>query len=225
VIGIVVLGLALGVALTRLIAWQLREPESPAPRSTARDWLPLAGSVIRRDWLSLAVELITLAMTVVLWRSYGPTAQFALLLLASLVLIDTAAIDWRVKLIDTLVLVAATIGAVAFAPWITGSWLVSLLGLLAAGFVFVLFFVIAKMLYPGQAAPFGLGDVYLGMFIGALVGLFEVGPALLYGMLMAGLASIALIVVRGYGRARHIPISYGTFLCLGVLLYLAIWPM
>jgi leader peptidase (prepilin peptidase)/N-methyltransferase len=121
-------------------------------------------------------------------------------------------------------MVAATIFVVAFAPMIVGSWARSIQGLLAAGFVFLLFFVIAKVLYPSQQAPFGLGDVYLGMFIGALLGLFRVGPALFYGMVLAGLASIGLIVVLGFARARHIPISYGTYLCLGVLLYLMTDP-
>lgn len=194
-------------------------------RRSGRAWVPLAGSFAHRDWVRLLAELLTVAMTLILWRHYGLSGRFWLLLAAALVLIDTAAIDWRVKLIDTLVIVAATLVVLLGAPLITGSWLISLLGMLAAGGLFLVFFIVAKLLYPGQAAPFGLGDVYLGMFIGALLGLFAVGPALLYGMLMAGAASIALIAARGYARARHVPISYGTFLCLGVLLYLALWPL
>lgn len=219
------LGLILGTLLNQFITVQLREPDAPvsAPRSKLQ-FVPVAGALAQRAWLALAVEAMTTAMALILWQHYGWSPRFWLLLGASLVLIDTAAIDWQVKLIDTLVMVGATILAVALAPWIVGSWLRSLQGLLAAGLVFVLFFVIAKVLYPQQQAPFGLGDVYLGMFIGALLGLFRVGPALFYGMLLAALASFLLILFLGFKRARHIPISYGTFLCLGVLLYLSLWP-
>lgn len=225
-IGLVLLvGLVLGTALNLLIWVQLRADHPQAEGVSRLRWVPLVGSIAQRAWVSLAVELATSAMAVVLWQQYGWSPRFWLLLAASLVLIDTAAIDWQVKLIDTLVMVAATIAAVAFAPMIVGSWTRSLQGLLAAGLVFVLFFVIAKVLYPQQQAPFGLGDVYLGMFIGALVGFYNVGPALFYGMMLAGLASVVMIVVLGFAKARHIPISYGSFLCVGVLLYLTITPL
>lgn len=222
---VLLLGLVLGTALNLLIAAQLRADMPQAKSVSPLRFLPLIGSVTRRAWVSLAVELVTSVMAVVLWQQYGWSPRFWLLLAACLVLIDTAAIDWQVKLIDTLIMVAATVAAVAFAPMIVGSWVRSLQGLLAAGIVFILFFVIAKVLYPQQQAPFGLGDVYLGMFIGALVGFYNVGPALFYGMMLAGLASIGMIVVLGFAKARHIPISYGSFLCLGVLLYLTISPL
>lgn len=220
-------GLILGTLLNHMITRQLRDPEAAeaAPPPSPLSWIPVVGAIARRSWVSLAVEVLAAVMAVVLWQRYGWTPRFWLLSAATLVLLDTAAIDWQVRLIDTLIMVIATVACVALGQWISGNWLLSLLGAIAAGFVFVLFFVIAKILYPSQQAPFGLGDVYLGMFIGALLGLAHVGGALLYGMVMAGLASVGIVVVLGYQRARHIPISYGSFLCLGVLLYLAIWPL
>lgn len=220
-------GLILGTLLNQIITRQLRDPEAAeaAPPSSPLRWIPVVGAIARRSWVALAVEVLAAVMAVVLWQRYGWTPRFWLLSAATLVLLDTAAIDWQVRLIDTLIMVIATVACVALGQWISGHWLLSLLGALAAGFVFVLFFVIAKILYPSQQAPFGLGDVYLGMFIGGLLGLAHVGGALLYGMVMAGLASIGIVVVLGYQRARHIPISYGSFLCLGVLIYLAIWPL
>lgn len=221
-------GLVLGTILNQAITRQLGAQVQPPVSATARMWIPIVGAFQRRAWLPLAVELLTAVMAVVLWSHYGWSLRFGLLLAATLVLIDTAAIDWQVKLIDTLIMLAATVLAVALAPWIIVSqmnaWQSSLLGMLVAGFVFLLFFAVAKVLYPAQQAPFGLGDVYLGMFIGALVGLFRVGPALFSGMMLAGIASIAIIVILGYQRARHIPIAYGSFLCLGVLLHLALVP-
>lgn len=227
---VAVLGLVLGTGLNQIIARQLRDTEQDAaPVASPRRWLPIAGPLLDRAWIPLAVEVLTMVMAVVLWRDYGWQPRFWLLLAATLVLIDTAAIDWQVRLIDTLIMIGATVLAVALAPWIIssqslGSWQNSLLGMITAGFIFMLFFVVAKILYPQQHAPFGLGDVYLGMFIGALLGLFRVGPALFYGMILAGVASMAIILFLGYQRARHIPIAYGSFLCLGVLLYLALEP-
>jgi len=226
IIIVALLGLLLGTVLNQLIIWQLREPgeATTSTSSGSLRWLPIVGAVSSRAWLALLVEAVTTVMAVVLWQYYGWTPRFWLLLAAALVLIDTGAIDWQVKLIDTLVMVVATVVALACAPLIIGSWSRSLFGLIAAALVFVLVFVLAKVLYPGQQAPFGLGDVYLGMFIGALLGLYRVGPALFYGMSLAGLASVGLLLMLGYKRARHIPISYGSFLCLGVLIYLLVSP-
>ena len=80
-------------------------------------------------------------------------------------------------------------------------------------------------MYPQQQAPFGLGDIYLAMFIGALLGVAQVGSALLYGMLLAGVASVLLLLIYGYRRARHMPIAYGSFVCVGVLMYLVLQPV
>lgn len=221
---VLLLGLVLGVVLNQIISTQLRNDVPRAANVSPLRFVPIIGSITHRAWVALAVEIAVTSMAIVLWMHYGWTSRFWLLLGASLVLIDTAAIDWQVKLIDTLVMIGATILAVACAPMIAGSWMRSLQGMFAAGLVFLLFFVIAKVMYPTQQAPFGLGDVYLGMFIGALLGLFRVGPALFYGMMLAGIASIGMIAILGFARARHIPISYGSYLCLGVLLHLMVEP-
>ncbi len=101
------------------------------------------------------------------------------------------------------------------------SRLLSLVGLLAAGVIFIFFFILAQLLFPGVAAPFGLGDVYLGAFIGALVGFLQLPPALFYGMALAGLVSVVLLALRAAGRTAPTYIAYGTYLCLGALLFLA----
>lgn len=220
---LVLLGLVLGTLLNHIIARQVHAQEQ-SPNHFGR-WIPLVGAVARRDWLALAVEITTATMCGILWQQYGLSVRFVLLLAAALVLIHTATVDWKVKLIDTLVMVGATAVALISAPLLVNSWINSLLGLIGATIVFLLLFMMARILYPQQHAPFGLGDVYLGMFIGALLGIGQVGAALLYGVLLAGAASLLLIMVYGYSKARYIPISYGSFLCLGVLLHLALWPL
>ncbi len=218
------LGCVLGVGLNVVIARQLWKLSADASTQTELS-LPFLGRFPQHAGMALVVIVLATIMSAALWQRYGWTANFWLLLSASLVLIDTAVIDWRVRLIDTLVLTGAMIAAVLLAPWITGSWLASLLGVLGASVVFIIIFLFARLLYPGHAAPFGLGDIYLGMFIGALLGIVHVGAALLYGMLLAGGTSLLLIAALGYRRARHIPIAYGSFLCVGTLLYLALWQV
>ncbi len=211
----------LGLTLSTLLNWFVVRQWGNADYSS---WslVPFVSALRRRDWVALGVDVVTVAMTVALWHTYGWSVRFVVLLLAVAVLIHTAAVDWKVRLIDTLVMLGATLAALVFAPLLAGTWLNALLGVLAAATVFVVLFMLARILYPGQHAPFGLGDVYLGMFIGALVGITEVGAALLLGMLLAGLASVALLVAHGYRQARHMPIAYGAFLCMGVLLHLVL---
>jgi leader peptidase (prepilin peptidase)/N-methyltransferase len=222
----VLLGLVLSIVLNGIIGWQLRKVNpSAASHPPLLPWVPIIGSLPQRASIALVVVVLTTVMSVLLWQRYGWTSSFWLLLGASLTLIDTAAIDWQVRLIDTLVMVGATILALVLAPWIIGSWPASLLGLAGAGIAFVIIFGLAKLLYPQQQAPFGLGDVYLSMFLGALLGWLHIGTALLYGMLLAGAASLVLIALFGYQRARHIPIAYGSFLCIGALLYLGLQPI
>ncbi|MBA3943805.1 MAG: hypothetical protein H0X37_04505 [Herpetosiphonaceae bacterium] len=222
---LVLLGLITGNGLSWCVARQscINEQPIPLPRQ-ARDWLPLVGALWSHNWFALTIELLTALTTVLLFVRHGSSTHFALLWLGALVLIDTGAVDWQVKLIDVLLLLSAAAVAVASAPWRALRWDRSLEGLATALVLFLLFFVMAKLLYPGQAAPFGLGDVYLGMFIGALVGFFDLPGPLFYGMTLAALASLAMIVTLGYQRARHMPISYGTYLCLGTLIYITVGP-
>jgi leader peptidase (prepilin peptidase)/N-methyltransferase len=129
-------------------------------------------------------------------------------------------------MIDTLVMVVAMFAVLLLAPLSLGlppriGWLQSLLGLLMAGIFFSFLFGLARVLFRGVAAPFGLGDVYLGAFIGALVGFVALPAALFYGIAMAGLVALVLILLRAVGRKVPQYIAYGTFLCLGALLFLA----
>lgn len=201
------LGVAAGIVLALLVRRQI-ESDATAPKR-----------------LLVAVALLAGACCTVLWLRWGWTPRFWLLGGAALVLIDTAAVDWQLRLIDTLLLLIAAVVAVACAPWIVegpaARWS-SAIGMLAAGGAFGLAWLAARLLYPNLAEPFGLGDVLLAAFIGALFGSQHIATALLLGIVGAGLAALALIVVCGYRRARGVALPYGTFLCLGALAYLLV---
>lgn len=176
-------------------------------------------------WLFPLIELLSAAVLALFYARYGLTAAFFYGSFVAAVLIVTGAIDWLHRSIYTFVILGSALIALLCAALVPGhSFLNALLGALSAGFVFALFFALARVMFPAASSPFGLGDVYLGIFIGAAVGLINLLPALFYGMLLAGIFSAALIILKRAGRP-NIPqyISYGTFLCLGALGYLIWW--
>jgi leader peptidase (prepilin peptidase)/N-methyltransferase len=173
------------------------------------------------------IELITGVVLAVFYMRYNLGAPFWYLSFVAAILIVTGAIDWLHRSIYTFVILGAALVALiatTIAP--IHSFRNALFGALVAGFVFAIFFGLARVLFPGKSSPFGLGDVYLGIFIGAAVGLTNLMPSLFYGMVMAGIFSAVLIVAKRAGRA-NVPeyISYGTFLCLGALGYLLRWGL
>ena len=137
-------------------------------------------------------------------------------------LIVTGVIDWLHRWIYTFVILGATLVALVVGPLVGMDWRNIALGALAAGAVFMLLFGLARLLFPGHAAPFGMGDVYLAIFIGAVVGVANLAPALFYGMLMAGIAAAVIIVARRVGRPTPDYIAYGSYLCLGVVIFIAL---
>lgn len=197
--------------LIPLLGWALQ-------RGRARDGRPLA-------WLFPFIELLTGLTLARLHVLYDFRAPFWYLAFICCVLIVTGAIDWLHRYIYTFVILGAALLALVAGP-IAGMNLVDvLLGALIAGFGFALLFMLAKILFPGKGAPFGLGDVYLGIFIGAAVGLNHLTGALFYGMLMAGIVAAFIILARRLRQATPEYISYGTYLCLGVILYVTIWGL
>ncbi|MFO7166872.1 MAG: prepilin peptidase [Chloroflexota bacterium] len=194
--------------------------------------LPLVGWLAQRGrgrccgrplgWIFPLVELTSGVSLALLYARYGLGAPFFYLAFVAAVLIVTGAIDWLHRFIYTFVILGAALVAVIGAPFVPHhSLLNALLGALVAGFVFAIFFALARAMYPGRSAPFGLGDVYLAIFIGAAVGIVNLMPAIFIGMLLAGLFSAALLLMRRAGWPG-VPeyISYGTFLCIGALGYL-----
>lgn len=220
-IAVAVVGLVAGMVLNQVIARQVPGPGQALAPGWQR-YMPLASALGQRDWLALVVEVLSALMAVTLWQRYGLSSRTIFLFAASLVLINTGAVDFKIRMIDTLVLVIATLIALALAPINTVTWLNSAVGMAVAAAVFLFFFVLAKLMYPGHAAPFGLGDVYLAAFIGALAGFLGLPRALFYGIALAGAVAFGLIIARTMGKAVPTYIAYGTYLCLGALLYLVI---
>lgn len=239
------LGLGLGALVNVVVVRLPREGALGGwPRCTrcgrALAWwqlLPLAGWLAQGGrgrccgrtlhWIFPLNELIIAAALPLFYLRYGLSVPMLYLSFVAVVLVLTGAIDWLHRSIYTFVILGAALIALLASFGVPGhSFLNALLGALLAGLVFALFFALARILFPTTAAPFGLGDVYLAIFIGAAVGLLNLMPAIFYGMALAGAFSLVLVLLRLSGR-RSVPqyISYGTFLCIGALAYLLIWGL
>ena len=98
------------------------------------------------------------------------------------------------------------------------SFLLALSGA-CAGFLFfyLLYWLGAK--YYGRRA-LGFGDVKLAMLIGAMLGLQYVWPALLLGILLAGIATVFLLLTGRAGLRTSLP--YGAFLA-GAGIIVLVW--
>ncbi len=189
-----------------------------AQRGRARDGRPL-------HWVYPVIELLTGVVLALLYVNYAFTPLFFYLVFVCVVLIVTGAIDWLYHSIYTFVILGAALLLLLLSPVVPYiSWPNAGLGALAGGLSFALLFALAKVLFPGKAAPFGLGDVYLAIFIGAAFGLTRLVDTLFYGIVFAGIVAVGIVVAKRLLNRSDVPeyIAYGTYLCLGAIAYVVI---
>ncbi|GIW03394.1 MAG: hypothetical protein KatS3mg059_0014 [Thermomicrobiales bacterium] len=150
------------------------------------------------------------------WLSLSSVLVFSVPLLVILL------VDLWTRLIYTSVIYAGVLSGLAFALADGVNALArSVLGLAAATLIFAGFYLLAIAMYHNtRVVPFGRGDIYLAAMIGAMVRWSEVIGALFYGIAIAGLAAVVILVTRRADRRQAMP--YGPFLCFGALLALAL---
>lgn len=233
----IVVGLAAGTA-TNLLLYRIPRELPPLRRPHCvrcghpLGWeaLPLLGFLLQRGrcrhcqqaipWTFPLVELLTaLVFATLVWR-HGLSALAALYAFFALVLILTLFLDWQHRYIYYIVVLPAT--AVA----LLGSWLHphlnalnSLIALVIASVFFGLIFAVGQSLFRVEAL--GLGDVWLAGTIGAMFGFPGALVALTIGMILAGLAGGVHLILRKGSAGDYM--AYGSYLCMGALLYLCIW--
>jgi leader peptidase (prepilin peptidase) / N-methyltransferase len=128
--------------------------------------------------------------------------------LATLLLVAATLTDLRARLIPNALTYPGTLLAVAVSPLPGGLGLIpSLLGMLAAGGLATLIWLAGRLVYR-RGDVFGLGDVKLALFIGAVTGLSRALTAMLAGIVVGGLLG-ALVLLRG--RSTR---ATGTYLTL-----------
>ncbi len=165
------------------------------------------------------------------WQVYGPpvlsaalfaafalrVTPFPLLALRSvfvLVLVQVIFFDFEHHLILDRVMFPSMLLALVVSlfgnPW----WAGVATGL-AAGLLFLLIAVVGAAIFKAEAL--GFGDVKLALFMGLLLGPLPTIQALFYGVFLAGLVSVAIIIWR---RSMKGTIAYGPYLAAGALVML-----
>jgi leader peptidase (prepilin peptidase)/N-methyltransferase len=192
------------------------------------------GWVVRRGSVRLA-KLEELEPGNKRWQEYGPPilaallfaifamhiTSFPLLALRSvfvLVLVQVIFFDFEYRLILDRVMFPAM--ALALVVSLFGHpWWAGIASGLGAGLLFLLLALAGQAIFKADAL--GFGDVKLALFMGLLVGWPSIVQAIFYGVLLAGLASVWVIV-----RSRSVKgsIAYGPYLAAGTLITLYLLP-
>lgn len=98
-------------------------------------------------------------------------------------------------------------------------WWAGLAAGLGAGLLFLVLSLAGSAILKAEAL--GLGDVKLALFMGLLLGILPMLQAVFYGVFMAGIVSIGLIVWR---RSLRGTLAYGPYLAAGAIIVLFILP-
>lgn len=156
-----------------------------------------------------AIGAVAAALAVACFARHGITGRALIDAFLVVVLVVLSAIDLERRLLpDRIVLPSAAIVLVLQIALFSGrttEWLVGAAGAL-------LFFLVAHLAYP---AGLGMGDVKLGLLLGAGLG-YAVAPAIFLGLLASAVAGI-LIVARYGLAARKRSIPLGPFLAFGAV--------
>jgi prepilin signal peptidase PulO-like enzyme (type II secretory pathway) len=135
------------------------------------------------------------------------------------VLVLVLVIDWKHREIYLSVIAVGVLVSLLGSLVLPGmSVLNALAGAAVAGAFFMLAYLLAKILFPKVEEPLGLGDVYLALMMGTMLGFPNVVGALLIGPLLAGAAVLLLLISRQRKMGDLIP--YGVALCIAALLFL-----
>lgn len=165
------------------------------------------------------------------WQVWGPPIASALvfaafgfelgatwpLLLRSifgLVLVQVFFFDFEHRLILDRVIFPAMLLALA-ASVFNHPWWAGLATGIAAGLLFAILALAGALIFKAEAL--GFGDVKFAAFMGLLLGPLPTIQALFYGVFIAGLVSIGIIIWR---RSLKGTIAYGPYLAAGTLIVL-----
>ena len=229
------LGGAVGVATGLFVPWVIRRLPEPPPVPEPEEGAELTpaqqvlldegpkelyadlGSLPRLPLLTAAVSGVAAALI-----GWVTGLDWLLLLLLPLAPIGTllAVVDFRTRLLPRVVVIPATLAAIAYGlvAWpLTGdseSLVRALIGMVAARVVFwILWFI--------RSAGMGFGDVRLSALLGfvlAYVGWPEYALGLYSGFLLFALPGLLLALVRRDRSMLKKAYPFGPFLLLGALL-------
>ena len=193
-------------------------------------WLPLYGfgtawrcpncDTPQSLW-RVAVEVLTAIYFALAASRIDDGVHLVAVLVFTLPLLVIFLVDTWTRLIYTNVIYVGTAAGLVFALVDDGprGLLRAVLAIVAAVAIFAVFYFVAMAIYRNvRVVPFGKGDIYLAAMIGAMVRFPDILSALFFGIVLAAVGGLLLIVFKRVGRRQAMP--YGPFLCLGALIAL-----
>jgi leader peptidase (prepilin peptidase)/N-methyltransferase len=167
-----------------------------------------------KRWQVLGPPILCAIVFAVFATEPVPFQQLALLSVFVLVLVQVIFFDMEHRLILDRVMfpsmALALIVSLFHQPW----WAGIATGL-AAGLLFLLLALAGSAIFKAEAL--GFGDVKLALFMGLLLGPLPTITALFYGVFLAGVVSVGVIIWR---RSLKGSIAYGPYLAAGALIVL-----
>lgn len=168
------------------------------------------------------VEVASAIAFAFLWLRYGAQLQLGLMLLYTVIFLVVFVIDFEHRLILNTIILPSILFAALASPLSHIGWARSLLGG-AVAFVIVFGIYIFAELFSRwrklkiEGGAFGQGDIKLALFMGLVIGVPAVLPAILATILLGGVGAILflvyqLIVYRRLAMTAAIP--YGPFFCI-----------
>lgn len=220
-----VIGLLLGILINSLAdflpEWRMGETAVRRQWTPPGLWQLVRGKATRiRPWL---VELTTLLLYALLPTLIPHLQNLLVNSFHIAVLILVIVIDLENRLIFDVITYPATLLALVGSLIVTNdenNIRLALLGAVAGFVIFWILYKLAQLIYGGGSRALGAGDVKLAMAMGAMLGFHRIFFALVLGILMGGVTSLALLLSRRVNRQTHMP--YGQYLAIAAIVML-IW--
>jgi leader peptidase (prepilin peptidase)/N-methyltransferase len=171
-----------------------------------------------RRWQVFSPPVLAAILFGVFAFHFGATSTLLIRSVFVLVLVQVIFFDFEHRLILDRVIFPAM--ALALLVSLFGNpWWAGIATGLGAGLLFLLLALAGSAIFKAEAL--GFGDVKLAAFMGLLLGPLPTVQALFYGVFLAGVASVGMIVWR---RSLKGTLAYGPYLAAGATIVLYLLP-
>ena len=171
-----------------------------------------------RRWQVFGPPILTAILFGVFAFHFGMTPVLLIKSVFILVLVQVIFFDFEHRLILDRVIFPA-MGLALLVSLFGQPWWAGIATGLGAGLLFLLLALAGSAIFKAEAL--GFGDVKLAAFMGLLLGPLPTIQALFYGVFMAGIVSIGMIVWR---RSMKGTLAYGPYLAAGAVIVLYLLP-
>jgi len=163
----------------------------------------------------LIVEVLTAILFLSAYLKFGYSIElFSTVILFSF-LVVIGLIDLKTQYIYDVTVVPLAILGLIFSYFTLGqSPLLSLVGFLTGGAIFLTIAYVSRLVYKQEGI--GMGDVKLAAAIGAFLGWRSTVMMVIVSVVFGGVISLTLLLMKKKGRKDYIP--FGPFLVLGTVI-------